>query len=258
MDVIDLNCDLGESFGVWKMGFDEEVMKYITSANVACGWHGGDPIVMNKTVQLAKENKVSVGAHPGYPDLIGFGRRSIDCSYDELKNYIIYQVSALEGFCKMHGVKMTHVKPHGKMYLDAFEKIHQARAIADAIVSYNPNLFYVAFAGVKGKLMTKVAKEMQLKVVYEAFPDRAYTPEGDLVSRSQAGAVIKSPQEVAERALLMAKEHKVIAIDGTPVEIDAQTLCVHGDTPTAVDLVKTIREVMEKNGINVVPMASFI
>lgn len=153
---------------------------------------------------------------------------------------------------------MTHVKPHGKMYLDAFEKVDQARAIAEAIISYNPDLFYVAFAGVKGELMTKVAKEMRLKVVYEAFPDRAYTPEGDLVSRSQTGAVIKDPQEVAKRALLMAKEHKVIAIDGTSIEIEAQTLCVHGDTPTAVDLVKTIREVLKKNGIDVIPMASFI
>jgi UPF0271 protein len=258
MKGIDLNCDLGESLGACKMGFDEEVMKYITSANVACGWHGGDPMVMSQTIQLAKGNKVSVGAHPGYPDLMGFGRRSIDCTYDELKSYIIYQVGALEGFCKIHGVKMTHVKPHGKMYLDAFEKIHQAQAIAEAIVSYNPNLFYVAFAGVKGELMTKVAKEMRLKVVYEAFPDRAYTPEGDLVGRSQTGAVIKDPQEVAERALLMAKEHKVIAIDGKSIEIDAQTLCVHGDTPTAVDLVKTIREVLKKNRIDVSPMASLI
>jgi 5-oxoprolinase (ATP-hydrolysing) subunit A len=255
---IDLNCDLGESFGAWKMGFDEEVMKYITSANVACGWHGGDPMAMDKTILLAKQQNVGVGAHPGYPDLLGFGRRSIDCTYDELKNYVIYQVGALDGFCKIHGVKMTHVKPHGKMYLDAFDKIHQARAIAEAIVRYNPGLFYVAFAGAKGKLMTEVAKEMKLKVVYEAFPDRAYTAEGDLVSRSQPGAVIKNPQEVAERALLMAKEHKVIAIDGTSIEIDAQTLCVHGDTPTAVDLVKTIREVLKKNGIDVIPMASFI
>ena len=254
MKVIDLNCDLGESFGAWKMGFDEEVMKYITSANVACGWHGGDPIVMDKTVLLAKQNNVSIG----YPYLLGFGRRSIDCTYDELKNYIVYQVGALDGFCKVHGVKMTHVKPHGKMYLDAFEKVDQARAIAEAIISYNPDLFYVAFAGVKGELMTKVAKEMRLKVVYEAFPDRAYTPEGDLVSRSQTGAVIKDPQEVAKRALLMAKEHKVTAIDGTSIEIEAQTLCVHGDTPTAVDLVKTIREVLKKNGIDVIPMAAFI
>src|SRR4030043_277128 len=204
MKAMDLNCDLGESFGAWKMGFDEEVMKYITSANVACGWHGGDPIVMDKTVLLAKQNNVSIGAHPGYPDLLGFGRRSIDCTYDELKNYIVYQVGALDGFCKVHGVKMTHVKPHGKMYLDAFEKVDQARAIAEAIISYNPDLFYVAFAGVKGELMTK--------------------------------------------------ENKVTAIDGTSIEIEAQTLCVHGDTPTAVDLVKTIREVLKKNGIDVIPM----
>ena len=258
MKQMDLNCDLGEGFGAWKMGFDEDLMKYITSANIACGWHGGDPLVMSQTVQLAKENKVSVGAHPGYPDLLGFGRRSLDCTFDELKNYMIYQIGALDAFCKIHEVRMAHVKPHGKMYLDAFEKVDQARAIAEAIIQYNPNLFYVAFAGKKGKLMTDVAREMKLKVVYEAFPDRAYTPEGDLVGRSVPGAVIRDPHEVADRALRMAKEDRVIAIDGTSVNINVQTLCVHGDTPGAVDLVRIIRETLRTNGIEVVPLASFV
>jgi len=258
MKQVDLNCDLGEGFGAWKMGFDEELMKYITSANIACGWHGGDPLVMSKTVQLAKKNNVSVGAHPGYPDLLGFGRRSLDCTFDELKNYLIYQIGALDGFCKIHGVRMTHVKPHGKMYLDAFEKVDQARAIAEAIVHYNPNLFYIAFAGAKGKLMTDVAREMKLKVVYEAFPDRAYTSQGDLVSRSVPGAVIRDPHEAADRALRMAKEGRIIAIDGVSIHIDVHTLCVHGDTPGAVDLVRIIRETLKKNGIEVVPLVSFV
>jgi UPF0271 protein len=258
MERIDLNCDLGEGFGAWKMGFDEELMKHITSANIACGWHGGDPLVMNKTVLFAKENRVSVGAHPGYPDLLGFGRRTLNCTFDELKNYLFYQMGALDGFCRIHGVKMTHVKPHGRMYLDALEKVDQARAIAEAIVEYNPNLFYIAFAGSKGKLMTDVAEEMNLKVVYEAFPDRAYTPQGDLVNRSIPGAVIRDPHEAAERALRMVKEHRIIAIDGTSININVQTLCVHGDTPTAVDLAQIIREKLTKTGIEVVPLVTFM
>jgi UPF0271 protein len=258
MDKIDLNCDLGESFGVWKMGMDEELMKHITSANIACGWHGGDPLVMNKAVLLAKENGVSVGAHPGYPDLLGFGRRALNCTFEELKNYFIYQMGALDAFCKIHGMKMTHVKPHGRMYIDAFEKADQARAIAEAILEYNPDLFYIAFGGARGKLMTEVAKDMNLKVVYEAFPDRAYTPQGDFVSRSVPGAVIKNPQEAAERALRMVKEHRIIAIDGTSINIDVQTLCVHGDTPTAVDLLRNIHQTLMENGVEVVPLSRFI
>jgi UPF0271 protein len=144
------------------------------------------------------------------------------------------------------------------MYLDAFEKVDQARAIAEAIVHYNPNLFYIAFAGAKGKLMTDVAREMKLKVVYEAFPDRAYTSQGDLVSRSVPGAVIRDPHEAADRALRMAKEGRIIAIDGVSIHIDVHTLCVHGDTPGAVDLVRIIRETLKKNGIEVVPLVSFV
>lgn len=258
MERVDLNCDLGEGFGAWKMGEDEQLMKHITSANVACGWHGGDPLVMNRMVRIAKENGVSVGAHPGYPDLLGFGRRTLNCTFDELKNYLIYQVGALEAFCKIHGVKMAHVKPHGRMYLDAFDKKDQARAIAEAIVQYNPELFYIAFAGSPGKIMTDAAREMKLKVAYEAFPDRAYTPQGDLVNRSVPGAVIRDPQVAAERALRMVKGHRIIAIDGTPINIDVQTLCIHGDSPGAADLARVIRETLIKNGVEVVPLATFM
>lgn len=256
MKRIDLNCDLGESFGNWTMGFDAEVMKSITSANIACGWHAGDPVVMNRTVRLAIENGVSVGAHPGYPDLMGFGRRTMLCSYDELKNYMIYQISALEGFCRLHGTKLDYVKPHGKLYLDALEREEQARAIADAILSYNPKLFYVAFAGSKGRLMRQVAREMGLRVVDEAFPDRAYDASGNLVARSEPGAVIHEPQEVSKRALLMAAEGKVIATDGSEVELNPGTLCVHGDTPTALALVTGIRESLRDGGVEVAPMAA--
>lgn len=251
---IDLNCDMGESFGAYKLGFDEEVMKYITSANIACGWHAGDPMVMDKTVRMAAENGVGVGAHPGYPDLLGFGRRNMDCLPEEIRNYMVYQIGAMKGFCAVHGVTLRHVKPHGNLYLSAVEDERVARPIAEAIVSVDPNLMYVALAGAKGELMRRIGEEVGLRVVYEAFPDRAYTPQGTLVSRREHGAVIKEPEKVAERALKMAKEGKVIAIDGTEISLSTQTLCVHGDTPDAMHLVKQIREILDKGGLEVKPM----
>ena len=254
MKKIDLNCDMGESFGAYKLGMDEKVIQYITSANIACGWHAGDPLVMDKTVKMAAEHGVGVGAHPGYPDLLGFGRRNMDCTPDEIRSYVAYQVGALQGFCKIHGTRLRHVKPHGALYLTAVVNEVVARAVAEAIVSVDPDLLYVALAGAKGEMMTRIGKDVGLKVVYEAFPDRAYTPEGNLVSRREPGAVIQEPQEVARRALRMATEGVVIAVDNTSIPIEAQTLCVHGDTPTAVDLVKNIHETLEKEGVSVQPM----
>jgi 5-oxoprolinase (ATP-hydrolysing) subunit A len=255
--VIDLNSDVGESFGAYKLGMDEDVIKYITSANIACGWHAGDPIVMNKTVKMALKRGVGIGAHPGYPDLLGFGRRNMNCTMEDIKNYLIYQIGALEAFCKVHGTRLCHVKPHGALYLTAVEDKEVARAVAEAIMSVNPELFYVALAGAKGEVMRRIGQEVGLKVVYEAFPDRAYTPEGNLVSRKQSGAVIKDPEVVSKRALKMAKEGKVIAVDGTTIPLEVQTLCVHGDTPTAVDLVKNIRAILEADGVELKPMAEF-
>jgi UPF0271 protein len=251
---IDLNCDMGESFGAYKLGMDEKVIQYITSANIACGWHAGDPLVMDKTVEMAVEHGVGVGAHPGYPDLPGFGRRNMDCTPDEIRSYVAYQVGALQGFCKIHGTRLRHVKPHGALYLTAVVNEVVARAVAEAIVSVDPDLLYVALAGAKGEMMTRIGKDVGLKVVYEAFPDRAYTPEGNLVPRRESGAVIKDPQEVARRALRMATEGVVIAVDDTSIPIKAQTLCVHGDTPSAVDLVRNIHEILEKEGVSVQPM----
>ena len=251
---VDINCDMGESFGAYKLGLDEEVIRYITSANIACGWHAGDPLVMDKTVRMAKERGVGVGAHPSYPDLLGFGRRNMNCSAEEIRNYVVYQIGALRAFCDVHQVKLRHVKPHGNLYLTAVEDEITARAIAEGIVRFDPELMYVSLAGSKGELMTRIGKEVGLRVVLEAFPDRAYTAEGTLVTRKHPGAVIKEPEQVAERALKMAREGKVIAIDGTEIHLEAETLCVHGDTPGAVNLVKQIRERLEKEGIEVKPM----
>ncbi len=251
---IDLNSDMGESFGAYKLGMDEAVIQHITSANIACGWHAGDPLVMDRTVKMAVEFGVGVGAHPGYPDLLGFGRRNMDCTLEEVQKYLIYQIGALQAFCKINGTKLQHVKPHGALYLMAVENEEIARAVAEAIVSVNPELLYVALAGAKGEFMSRISQEVGLKVVYEAFADRAYTPDGTLVSRRQPGAVIKDPEEVSERALRMAKDGIVIAVDGTSIPLEAQTLCVHGDTPSAVDLVKKIRETLESDGVLVTPM----
>jgi UPF0271 protein len=253
---IDLNCDMGESFGAYKLGMDEKVIGFITSANIACGWHAGDPLVMDATVKMAVEHGVGVGAHPGYPDLLGFGRRNMDCTPDEIRKYLVYQVGALKAVCQANGTRLRHVKPHGALYLTAVENEDVARAIAEAIVSVDSELMYVALAGAKGQLMTRIGEKVGLKVVYEAFPDRAYTPQGTLVSRRLPEAVIKEPQEVSARALKMARDGEVVAVDGTTIALDVQTLCVHGDTPTAVDLVKRIRGTLEAEGVTLAPMGA--
>ena len=256
MKNIDLNCDMGESFGAYKLGMDEKVIQFITSANIACGWHAGDPLVMDATVRMSVANRVGVGAHPGYPDLLGFGRRNMDCTPDEIRKYLVYQIGALKAICTVNDTTLRHVKPHGALYLTAVENEDVARAIADAIVSVDSELMFVALAGAKGELMTRIGEKVGLKVVYEAFPDRAYSPEGTLVSRRLPGAVIKDPQEVSRRALKMAKDGEVVTVDGTSIPLDVQTLCVHGDTPTAVDLVKHIRETLEAEGVALAPMAA--
>jgi len=251
---IDLNCDMGESFGAYKLGMDEKIIQHITSANIACGWHAGDPMVMDKTVKMAVEYGVGVGAHPGYPDLLGFGRRNMDCTPDEIRNYVVYQIGALQGYCKVYGTRLRHVKPHGALYLTAVVNEEVARAVAEAIVSIDSNLLYVALAGAKGEMMTRIGNDVGLKVIYEAFPDRAYTPEGNLLSRREPGAVIKEPGEVTERALRMVLEKRVIAVDGSSIPFEVDTLCVHGDTPTAVELTKSIREALESEGVELSPM----
>jgi 5-oxoprolinase (ATP-hydrolysing) subunit A len=256
MRTIDLNCDMGESFGPYRMGLDAEVIKYISSANIACGWHAGDPVVMNRTVGLAAAHGVGVGAHPGYPDLLGFGRRFMDCTADEIKAFVIYQVGALQAFCRLNGVKLRHVKPHGALYLAALEHEAVAEATAEAVVSVDPDLLYVALAGLGGKVMTRVGERVGLRVVYEAFPDRGYTVEGRLSSRRLPGAVISDPSEVAERAVMIARDGRLQAMDGTIIELDAQTVCVHGDNPTAVDIVRRIRGLLKAEGVEVQPMGS--
>lgn len=258
MPRIDLNCDMGESFGAYELGQDEELMKYISSANIACGWHAGDPAVMNRTVQMAVANDVGIGAHPGYPDLPGFGRRYMDCTAEEIRNYVIYQVGALKGFCSANGVKMQHVKPHGALYNASIDNEAIAAAIADGIARVDPGLLYVVLAGAKSAALVKIGAKAGINVVFEAFADRAYTPQGSLVSRREPGAVIKDSHQVAARALRMATEGKVTAVDGSEIDLVAQTICVHGDTPGAVEMVRTIRKLLESEGVQIKTMAAGI
>jgi UPF0271 protein len=249
---------MGESFGAWTMGMDTEVIRFVTSANIACGYHAGDPQVMYRTVKLAKDHGVGVGAHPGFPDLVGFGRRNMDCTPEEVRDYVAYQIGAMKAFCALHGVPLQHVKPHGSLYNMSVGNEVMIRAIVGAIAGVDRNVIYLALGGAQAPLVSKIAKEAGVKVAFEAFPDRAYTPEGKLAPRSQPGAVIKDPKVAAERALRMAKEGRIITTDGNVLEMQIDTICVHGDNPSAVELVKNIRSAIEGEGIDVVPMSQFV
>ena len=225
---VDINCDLGESYGAFKVGNDAEIMPYITSANVACGLHAGDPLTMAQTVALAKKHGVAVGAHPGYPDLMGFGRREMQLTSEEARSYIIYQIGALQGFAKIFGVNLQHVKPHGAMYNMALKDRELSRAIAGAVAELDHDL--IVFAPPKSA-MAEVAAETGLRVAYEFFADRAYNPDGSLVSRKKLGAIIEEPEKAVKRAIRAVKEGVAEAFDGTIVELgQVHTICVHGDT----------------------------
>ncbi len=252
---VDLNSDLGESFGRYKLGLDERVMKYISSANVATGWHAGDPVVMRKTVRLAKENDVAVGAHPGYPDLLGFGRRYMKLSPEEARNYILYQVGALHAFARAEGLELQHVKPHGALYNALVREEELARAVIEGIVDFDKNLIFVALSGSRP---AEMAGEMGVKVAHEVFADRAYNPDGTLVSRSKPGAVIQDKNEIVERVVSMVKDGGVKAINGEWVELRADSICVHGDNPKAVEITAHIRRILEEEGVKIVPMKEII
>jgi UPF0271 protein len=253
---IDINCDLGESYGAFKVGNDEKIMSHITSANVACGFHAGDPVIMAQTINLAKKHNVAIGAHPGYPDLLGFGRREMQLTLEEVRNYTIYQVSALQGFARIAGVSLQHVKPHGALYNTAAKDEKLSKAIVDAVKALNRSL--IVFAPLKSAL-AKAAVESGLRVACEVFADRAYNSDGSLVSRKQPNAIIQEPQKVMERAIKMVKEGTVLAVNGEVVDLgEVHTICVHGDTPMAVELAETLKKGLIKVGIEVKPVSSFI
>ncbi|ADD09077.1 5-oxoprolinase subunit PxpA [Candidatus Aciduliprofundum boonei] len=252
---VDLNADLGESFSIYKIGNDTEIMNYITSANIACGWHGGDPIVMRETVKWAKEKNVAIGAHPSYPDRLGFGRRYMKISSDEAKNYVIYQIGALYGFVKAESLKIQHVKPHGALYNAMVRDEDLARGIIEGILEFDKELIFV---GPSNSKIMDIAEDMGLRVAHEVFADRAYNSDGTLVPRGRPRAVIEDKEEIARRVISIVKDGGVKAIDGKWVELRADTICIHGDNPNAVEIVKYLRRVLDKECIDVVSMGEFI
>lgn len=246
---VDLNADLGESFGNYTCGMDEEVISYISSANVACGFHASDPLVMSKTVKLAKKSGVSIGAHPGYPDLVGFGRRNMDVKPEEVKAMIQYQVGALQAFCTANGCKLNHVKPHGAMYNMAAKDEKLAHAIAEGIYEVD---FELTLLGLANSFLISAAKETGLKAANEVFADRAYNSDGTLVKRGLEGAVITDENIAISRVLQMVKKGTVVAIDGKEIEVCADSVCLHGDGKKAVLFAKELREHLEAEGVEVV------
>ena len=248
MLTIDINSDLGESFGAWKMGDDSAMLDIVSSANVACGFHAGDPAGILKTVKAAAERGVAIGAHVGYRDLAGFGRRNMDPTSEELIGDVIYQIGALQGLAKAAGTRVTYVKPHGALYNTIAIDKRQAKDVIDAILAIDPSLVLMALAGSQ---LVEQARAAGLTVVSEAFADRAYTPEGNLVSRREKGSVLHDPDLIAERMVRMVKEGVIEAIDGTLTKVDAQSICVHGDSEGAVAMAKRLREKFEQSGLTI-------
>jgi UPF0271 protein len=253
---IDINCDLGESYGVFKVGEDENIMPHITSANIACGFHGGDPVKIARTVYLAKKHGVAVGAHPGYPDLMGFGRRNMQLSTEETRNYVIYQIGALDGFTRTAKLRLQHVKLHGAFYNMAVKDEKLSKATVEAIKALNSNL--IIFAP-PNSVLTKIAWNNGLRVANEFFADRTYNVDGSLVSREQPNAIIREPRKVVERVLRAVTEGTVSAINNEIVSLgEIHTVCIHGDTPEAVKLAKAVRKGLKKAKIEVAPVGTFI
>ena len=252
---IDLNCDMGESYGAYRIGADEALMGWVTSANIACGYHAGDPMVMDRTVRLAIENGVGIGAHTGFPDLLGFGRRQMQLSPEEVEHSVLYQVGALAAFAHSAGAKLAHVKAHGALYNMAAKDIEMARAIVRGVARAGSDLILV---GLAGSALIEAAQEAGLRVASEGFADRAYNPDGTLRSRRLPGAVMKNPEQAAEQALRIARDGTVVTYTGEEISLHVDTICVHGDTPTAVEIVKAIRRELEQAGIAVSPLESFV
>lgn len=245
---VDLNSDMGESFGAYKLGGDAEIIKYVTTANVACGWHAGDPMVMDQVVKMAKERGVSVGAHPGYPDLMGFGRRKMVLSFQEVKNYVKYQIGALSAFTKSYGMQLSHVAPHGAMGNQCQYDEEISLAIVEAVKEIDPELviYYCA-----GAVLGDIAESKGLRIASEIFADRAYMDDLSLVPRKMEGSMITDEDIAIARCVRMIKEGKVTSINGKELDIKGDTLCVHGDGEKALAFVQKIRETFIREGIEI-------
>ena len=255
---IDMNSDVGESFGNYKLGLDEEVIPLISSANIACGFHAGDPAVMKRTIAIANDSGVALGAHPGFPDLMGFGRRNMDASLEEIQDYVTYQIGALQAFAQAQGMQLQHVKPHGALYTMAVQNPEIWDAVAEAVCAIDPALILFVLAGSGREYLETVGAKHGIRIAFEFFGDRAYNPDGSLVSRKLPGAVIHDHQQVAEKILKLVSDGSVVCADGSEIQLAADTICVHGDNPAALQLVKKIRETLQASGVEIVPPAAFL
>lgn len=253
--IVDLNSDIGEGFGNYSLGLDEEVIKHVTSVNIACGWHAGDPIIMENTVREAIKNGVAIGAHPGYPDLLGFGRRSMDITPKEARAYMLYQLGALNAFATAHGAKVQHVKLHGAFYNTVSINPKLAEEVINGILDVDKNIILLALSG---SYIAKRGKERGLRVAQEVFADRAYNADGTLVSRRLPGAVIHDSKLAISRIKKMVIEGKIDTIDHKEIPIVADSICVHGDNPEAVKFVEEIRDSLVNDGIDVKNLNEFI
>ncbi|MDA2812786.1 LamB/YcsF family protein [Nocardiopsis sp. RSe5-2] len=249
---IDLNADLGESFGRWELGDDEALLAIVTSANIACGFHAGDPTVLRRACRGAVRTGAAIGAQVGYRDLAGFGRRFIDAAPEELADDVLYQIGALDGIARASGGRVAYVKPHGALYNAIVHHEAQAGAVAAAVRAVAPGL---PVLGLPGSAWLRAAEEAGLRPVREAFADRAYTPQGTLVPRREPGAVLHDPDEIAERCVRIVRGEPIAAVDGTPVRIGAESLCVHGDTPGAVETAQAVAKALRAEGMVLAPFA---
>ncbi|CQR71002.1 LamB/YcsF family protein [Sporomusa ovata DSM 2662] len=248
---VDLNCDLGESFGAYKLGVDEEILPHVTSANIACGFHAGDPGVMRKTVTLALKNGVAIGAHPGLSDLVGFGRRQMDISSQEAYDLVVYQLGALMAFIKAEGASMQHVKPHGALYNMAAKSKPLSAAIAEAVYKVDPGLILFGLAGSE---LVAAGERIGLQVAHEVFADRTYQHDGSLTPRKQPDALITNQEEAVQQVVRMIKEGKVLSRQGQDIAVKADTVCIHGDGKHALEFARKTREYLLNHGIAVKAM----
>lgn len=245
MQTLLLNCDMGESYGSWRMGLDAEVMPYIDCANIACGYHAGDPSIMRRTVGLALQQGVTIGAHPAYPDLVGFGRRSIACSNEEIRDLLHYQIGALDGICKVQGGRVAYVKPHGALYNDMMADPVKLRAVLEAVAAYDSSLPLMLMATADDYATQQMGDELGVTLWFEAFADRGYTASGHLLSRRLPGAVHHEPALIIEQALRLARGETLLADDGSALRLNASTLCVHGDNDSSLAAVRQIRQALD-------------
>ena len=241
---IRLNCDMGESFGIWKMGLDEQVMPLVDMANLACGFHASDPLTMNKSVALAKQHKVTIGAHPAYQDLVGFGRRSVTCSLEEIKSIVLYQLGALNAFCKAQGTNISYVKPHGALYNDMMKDENIFKAIASAVASFDKNIKLMILSSLKNEAYKHIALSYGISLIYEVFADRNYNNDGTLVSRTKANAVIHDELEVVSRMQLLKNKGYLLSVDNQKLPLKVDTICVHGDNEKALEFIKLLKKVI--------------